>query len=569
MIDLWLESALLHNEAVFEFSRGVTVIVGPNNAGKSQFLRDVYSALARPAYEDTSPQSFRRLQIGSATPRDLARQHLSEQLEARDNGVGGVVFSWSNGAIQEGSALQVWEHMRSFAELQQLLVQLLSADARLSLVQSQPSFDTTGLPASPLQRLYVDRALETRVSKEAEAAFGTPLTLHRYRGSIISLHVGRPTRPETVPPEPSEYLHELNSLPEVSAQGDGIRSYVGMILSIAAGTQQLVLLDEPEAFLHPPQARAFGRFLATVASEGMQVVVATHSSDLIQGLTSVPRPPELLSIARLTRKDRETPDLASIPPESLRKLYRDPLLKFTGTLDGLFYHGACVCEAEGDCTYYSATLESDRVTAPDEPWLRRDIHFTHTNGKDRIAAAVAAIRSAGVPVASILDIDVLRDETTFNAIVLAHGGSVEALSGRRNDVVGYADSLSHGAVRSEALTAIGPILSAAGPRELTPDESRQVAMAARPSSGWRELKRAGRSLMRGGVLASFDSLVADLSQIGMFILASGELESLHPEVSARNKSDWLGQVLESEAFRAPGDQHLLVSNLTKFVDQSQ
>lgn len=58
-----------------------------------------------------------------------------------------------------------------------------------------------------------------------------------------------------------EYIQEIEKLPTLHSQGDGMRSYVGVLLHTSVGRESILLIDEPEAFLHPPQARQLGTML--------------------------------------------------------------------------------------------------------------------------------------------------------------------------------------------------------------------------------------------------------------------------------------------------------------------
>ena len=80
--------------------------------------------------------------------------------------------------------------------------------------------------------------------------------------------LGRPTK---------DYLGQLRKLPKLEDQGDGVRNYMGLILNMLAGHHDIILIDEPEAFLHPPQARLLARILAERASK-QQLFLATHST---------------------------------------------------------------------------------------------------------------------------------------------------------------------------------------------------------------------------------------------------------------------------------------------------
>ena len=57
------------------------------------------------------------------------------------------------------------------------------------------------------------------------------------------------------------------------------------MLTLIAGRYSVVTLDEPEAFLHPPQAYQLGRNLAGARSVGDAAIRrGTHSTDVLSGL---------------------------------------------------------------------------------------------------------------------------------------------------------------------------------------------------------------------------------------------------------------------------------------------
>ena len=55
-----------------------------------------------------------------------------------------------------------------------------------------------------------------------------------------------------------ELVDRLAALPLIETQSDGVRAFAGLLLTLIAVRHPVLLLDEPETFLHPPQARAFG-----------------------------------------------------------------------------------------------------------------------------------------------------------------------------------------------------------------------------------------------------------------------------------------------------------------------
>lgn len=59
------------------------------------------------------------------------------------------------------------------------------------------------------------------------------------------------------------------------------------------------LIDEPESFLHPPQAKIMGEIIGQTLSEHQQVFISTHSEEIVKGLLEVC--PERVKMIRITR----------------------------------------------------------------------------------------------------------------------------------------------------------------------------------------------------------------------------------------------------------------------------
>ena len=84
-------------------------------------------------------------------------------------------------------------------------------------------------------------------------------------------------------------LEILEKASRLSDEGDGFRSFVSVLLSVIGRNKPIFLLDEPEAFLHPPYARRMGELLMNHLSNNEQLesaFISTHSSYLLQGLLS-------------------------------------------------------------------------------------------------------------------------------------------------------------------------------------------------------------------------------------------------------------------------------------------
>ena len=78
--------------------------------------------------------------------------------------------------------------------------------------------------------------------------------------------------------ETTEYLRPTNV-------GFGISYSLPIIIAaLMAETNTILIIENPEAHLHPASQSQIGQFLARVASLGIQVIVETHSDHILNGV---------------------------------------------------------------------------------------------------------------------------------------------------------------------------------------------------------------------------------------------------------------------------------------------
>lgn len=572
MLKVRLDKINLKSGETLEVADGITVIVGPNNAGKSLILRELASWLSSDSYLNPaqftaiSEVSGELLENDSDLLSRLRREYAPFQQPSQQyDPTGPMIRIDGDVRLYETSIPGFWSPQLRFAQLAGIYFLHFTADSRTNTISDVQMYDQLdGMPTQPLQKLFAAPRLEDQLNEVVQRAFGQKVSVNRSRGTIISLHVGQPTTAATWPPTP-EYLAEMKLLPLVGQQGDGMRSFIGIALNIIAGNRTLLLVDEPEAFLHPPQARELGRLLVRLRQAGTQIIVATHSSDIIQGITSETRASTAVQITRLSRNNQGN-HVAAIPAKAVQNLYTDPLLKYSSVLDGLFYHGVVVCESEGDCTYYTAVLDG----LPDSENGRRvDIHFTHCSGKDRIPQAVEALRAAKVPVASVFDIDLLQNRSKLEEVIKAHGVDPMPLLTGLNTISSQVNEGTQRVKRDVARAAVTAALDGSRAPELTPREAKAIREAVKETTGWSLFKKMGRSRLSGEALRRLDSLLAELAKIGIFLVPVGELERFHPEYTVGNKAKWLQEVLSESVYARSGSQDAFVASIRAFIEEQQ
>lgn len=79
--------------------------------------------------------------------------------------------------------------------------------------------------------------------------------------------------------------HEADNWRRPSNIGYGLTYVLPIIIAgLLAKKGQILIIDSPEAHIHPMGQSAMGRFLAMVANAGVQVIIETHSDHILNGV---------------------------------------------------------------------------------------------------------------------------------------------------------------------------------------------------------------------------------------------------------------------------------------------
>ncbi len=526
----------------------VVVLVGPNNVGKSAALRELESHI-------TGRDSGAGKVVKAAKPRHIGTQaHFRKFVESHSQikfHGGGVHIQGSGINLSTGSNFenlwpnQVW-HFGS------LFCSRILTERRISDSNSINSIDPLHeLPSHPIHMLLDDR-VELRISRYFQRAFDEDLILYRGGGTKAQLLTGERKTPRQEKGEDRasatywEWL--LPSTVPLEEQGDGMRSFASVVLHLLASTTpSILLLDEPEAFLHPPQARLLGEIIATERTRRSQLFVATHSPDVLRGLINAAS--ENLQILRMSRKGNIN-RIKRLDKGLARDISIDPLMKYSNVLSGVFHERVIVCEGDADCTFYSSILDILDVHGGQQP----DVLFIHAGGKDRMASLAEILVALDVPVDVVADIDVLRNENELQKIIQALGGDWAEIQPAVN-VVSKAienslptmsiDQIKHG-IRSE-LDEESPDGESEGRLRL------RINAVFNKLSPWDYIKRAGVSaLPPGEATERFQELQASCGKIGLWIVAVGELEGFCKSIP-RHGPRWVQEVIKLRDLRSDSE----------------
>jgi AAA domain, putative AbiEii toxin, Type IV TA system len=382
---------------------------------------------------------------------------------------------------------------------------LLTGRERFALAGDQQLASLQGAPANHLQVLFRDDALRARVRELIHTAFGTFFVLDPTDPGQVRMRLS-----SVPPPSPAvergldeDAIAFHSGTRPLNEQSDGIQCYIGMIVALVSLPLRNVLIDEPEAFLHPPLARRLGAAISDLAQgRDARVVAATHSADFLRGCIESSAP---TSIIRLTYDaDAGEATARSLTTGELRPLMRDPLLRSTRALEGLFHRAVVIGESDADRAFYDEVnrrliLEGRGVS---------DAQFVNAQNWSTESRVIGPLRRIGVPAAGVVDIDVLWNPAgewrpLYRAIGLPDGNPTRA-----------------------ALEATR--------RLLANDATERAKAKTRGVAGLPSSKRT-----------PFRKLLGDLAQYGLFVVPTGELESWLPELGLKGvaKHEWIVQML--------------------------
>jgi energy-coupling factor transporter ATP-binding protein EcfA2 len=244
----------------FELS-SLTVFVGPNNSGKSMALNEIYgwSQFQRSPY---------RLLVKDLkfTPLTKDEAEYTVSLYARKPGPtetnvhqGKLLFVKKNG--QESNTREVFLNIFQNPDAQQLqfgtlylgnVMLNLGIENRAQTIQPKIFGDLRNPdPLNTRQNLFLDDSLRKRVQQILFRAFKKYLVVDPSSGQLrISFADQLPDNPEDEKGLHAKALDYYKKSQNIETLSGGVKAYTGIIVELFAGNPRVVLIDEPEAFLH-------------------------------------------------------------------------------------------------------------------------------------------------------------------------------------------------------------------------------------------------------------------------------------------------------------------------------
>jgi predicted ATPase len=394
---------------------GITIFIGPNHSGKSLILREIEQVISVQSdmekfkilsdfdiewpEEDQFLEDLRRLETKRDLNLPVGHANIGNVHALKGREEANILIEGLKS--QRNAKSNKMAFCNSFFKF--FLIRL-DGKTRFSLTDDKPRGDLlTPPPSNMLQKLFIDDNARKLVRKLIFDAFGYYFVIDALSANLrIRLSEKEPdstTEEQSLDIIARSFHGEALYIKEAS---DGIQAYTGIISSICSGEYKTILIDEPEAFLHPPLARKLGVQLSQLASKySGNLIAATHSADFVMGCIQSEFP---VNIVRLEYK-RGVSKVIRIDSNELKSLVEHPLMKSSNVLSSLTYDGVIVTESDNDRIFYHEIY--DRICKKNTNMP--SILFLNAQNKQTIVEILQPLRKFGVPAAAIVDIDILKD----------------------------------------------------------------------------------------------------------------------------------------------------------------
>lgn len=405
-----IEKIKFNDETLIEFkSDDIVLLVGANNVGKSRTLKDLK--------DDLNDLSTSKVIVNEVIYKssDFSSSQLKDYFEKNINknswGNYNVFIDENNSQCFDASSFTVTTETDE-RQFYKALFSFLSTESRLNItrpIMFNMVVDNRSLII--MKELESDSESIKKLNEVLKIGFEKSVEVYEeyVDGTVVKKYkIGKSKEiTDAINSNRRDNLNLLKKMEDLHSQGDGIRSAFAILASLIVNNHSLFLIDEPETFLHPPQARLLGKNIVAL-SEKKQCFISTHSIDFIKGILEADS--SRVKIIKIDRSENKN-KFNLVDNGSVAEIANDKNLRYTNILDGLFYDQLVLCENESDCKFYSAILENLDLA------IYQNTLFCAVGGKDQFKKVVSLLKKLNIQYSIIADIDLINDKEKLKQLV--------------------------------------------------------------------------------------------------------------------------------------------------------
>ena len=547
-----------------EFIPGnINILVGPNNSGKSTFLKDISKTFSLGSSNHKN-KVIEKIDVSLFSEDEASKYYYDHGKKEYIDRYGRIVYSMENHLLFKDLNHNLTEYNEN--NFIQLLTTESNVDRRFKFIESNSTQFLDGetriktfsprelkirknsnlVNRSNIQKLYNNRTLLEEFSSyvhESLGYFAEILHGDDSKGeiSLVDKPLNERDR-DSIAPDIIESLENGKLSNDVS---DGIKAFVGILLELIAGEAETILIDEVEAFLHAPLARKLGVIISRIAVEqNKQVFVTTHNTNFIMGCIESHSD---FNILRLTY-EKDIPTSKIIKKEELREIVSSPLLRASRVFEGLFYKNVVVVEADSDRVFYEEI--NYRLNESEDPRKIEDCLFINARNKQTVGEITQLLRKFGIPTVSVIDYDFIKENgSDFTKYLSQNGiptGLHRSIQDKKTQIQAFYKKQEESAEKLLTIKKITQEFLNAPTWEASKDLKRKIDKHLREINWKTELKKEGINFLEGENKEVADSLIKELNTYGLFPVYVGEVECWLRTVDSSDHGDkWLIKKLQS------------------------
>lgn len=516
-------------------SDDIVVFVGPNNVGKSRALKDIRSDIIE---ADFKKIIIDEIQYKTSNFNEVSmKRYFNDNYFTSQNGSYEIVIDNCSYGFHNSNFENVKDDSRYFYKA---LFNYLSTENRLEM--SSPisfSYVNDKLSFNIMRKLEKDKYAIKKLNDILLSCFNRAVDIGEglWQNAISKLYKFG-TKEEidlSVNSDTREARCLLESLENLNDQGDGVRSAVSILSSLIASDSSLYLIDEPETFLHPPQARVLGGNIVDLSSN-KQCFISTHNIDLLRGI--IEKESSRVKIIKIDRVDNSN-SFSVLDNDSLVKIATDRNLKYSNILNGLFYNQVALCENESDCKFYSALLEMVDVH------VYQNTLFCAVGGKDQFKIIVPLLNRLKINSLIIADLDLINDKDKLKALLNSiNSDFYDQISESHNEFLTLFQEGTDDQIKKQEVIKQEILQLFNDDKYMSDDVANKIRTKLKNINHFKLLKNSGKSCIPSGkCVAKYKEIVSFLNNNNIYVVECGEIEKFIPDVDGHGPS-WVEEVLE-------------------------